>query len=184
MWFTETSWPPIIICCILAVLLIAQWYNTGRDRNLIGVGVLAVLGLSIYWIEISIVTERERVTENIYGITSAFQQKELEKTLDYVSVNAGDVRKLVEAAHHLVDVRNDLSVTDVQVTMMSDNSRAVTRFRANASLSVQGYGDVGRRPSYWEVTWQSEGDEWRIIRVQRLNPVSGEQMGILDRAPH
>jgi hypothetical protein len=39
-------------------------------------------------------------------------------------------------------------------------------------------GDVGHRASRWDLTWQKQGGDWRIIEIQRLDPISGERMNI------
>jgi hypothetical protein len=55
-------------------------------------------------------------------------------------------------------------------------SLATSHFRANASVTMQGYEAVGRRPTRWEFTWKREKDRWRIIKTRRLHPLRDEEM--------
>lgn len=176
MWFTETPWPPILICSVLAVLLAAAWQATGRAAHLAGIAALAGAVLAIFLAERWIVTDAEEIEASVSGLTTAFQQKNLEQCLEYISPTAPLYRGMLTAAMNLVDVGEDLRITDLDVTMKAENSRGVSHFRANATVSVKGYGSQGRQPSRWQLTWQREEGRWRVIRIQRLDPITGEEL--------
>jgi len=179
MWFTETAWPPVLICLVAVVLLLAAWMKRQRIGYLIGIVGLAFVVGGLFLVEERIVTEAERIEANIIDWTAAFQREDVDQTLSYISPQAAAISAIVLTAMELVDVQDDLRITDVQITVMNENTRAISRFRANATVDVKGYGNQGRRPSYWEVTWQKQAEQWKVIRVVRLNVVTGEQIGIL-----
>ena len=176
MWFTETPWPPILICSVLAVLLIAGWSANHRGSYLGGVLALVLLSGAIYVAELKIVTDAEQIEESVYGITSAFQQGDAGKTLEYVSAKAPGIRMFISSATQLVKVDDDLRVTDVHVTMKANGSRGISHFRANATVDVRGFGNLGYKPSRWEFTWQREADQWKVIHIYRLNVFTGERI--------
>ena len=179
MWFTETAWPPVLICLVAVVLLLAAWMKRQRIGYLIGIVGLAFVVGGLFLVEAQIVTDTERIEADIDGWTAAFQREDVDGTLSYISPQAAAIRTIVLAAMELVDVHDDLRITDMQITVTNESTRAVSRFRANATVDVKGYGNQGRRPSYWEVTWQKQAGEWKVIRVVRLNVMTGEQIGIL-----
>ena len=186
MWFTETPWPPILVCIVLCVVLVVSWYSTQRESVLLGVPVLLVLSGVIYFVEHRIVTERERVEESVVQFVTTFREESgifnagerlfgnaVPKTLEFISPSAVDVKQRVEVALALVNVKDDLRITDLNVEMKSANSRAVAHFRANATVSAA-VGDLGHQPSRWQVTWQRESDNWKVVKVDRLNFFTGE----------
>ena len=179
MWFTETPWPPILAISVLAALLIAAAYSKQRSIYLLGVAALVLISGAIYVVERLIVTESEKVEASVYGITSAFQRADLEGTLEFFSPEDSEDRALVETALNMVTVEDDLRITDVQITMSAEETLAVSHFRANATVHAKGYGNISRHPSRWELTWRREQGEWRVVRVQRLHPLSGDPIGFL-----
>lgn len=193
MWFTETPWPPILFCAVLGALSLAAWRAQGQNRYLLGLPLFLILGVAIYAIERAVVTERERVEIALDGLIGVFQ-KECEtnssvlramtsptelKTLDFISSAAMDVRQKVWTTLLLVDRIEHLRITDVQITMKSANSRALCHFRANAQVRVRTFDFDGHHPSRWMLTWQREGGEWKVIRVQRLDVFTGEAIDTL-----
>ena len=181
MWFTETPWPPIFICCVAAAVCGIVWSSTQRDKYLFfAFGFLFFSGL-IYGLERMVVTEAERIEADVYTLTSAFQQKDLEKTLSFFSEENVTDRALITTAMDWVTVHDDLRVSDVIVTVNEEDSLATAHFRANASVTMKGYGETGWRPSRWELTWQKEKDQWRIIRTRRLHPIRDEEMEPLEK---
>lgn len=180
MWFTETPWPPIVIFSIVAAVLVAVWSAQKRAWPLIGAATLVVLCVLTYVFERFYVTDGERVEADVLGLAHAFQHKDLEKTLSYFSPQAVKLRAEIENAMYFVTVENDLDIKDMSVTLVSAGSQAVSRFRANATVSVKGFGNVGFKPSRWDVTWQREGGDWKIVKVERLDVLQDKKIGILD----
>jgi hypothetical protein len=181
MWFTDTPWPPIFICCVAAAVCGIVWFSTQRGKYLLfAFGFLFLSGL-IFGLERMVVTEAERIEADVYTLTSAFQQKDLEKTLSFFSDENKTDRDLVRMAMGLVTVHDDLRVSNVIVTVNEEDSLATSHFRANASVTMKGYGEAGWRPSRWEFTWRREEGEWRITKIRRLNPIRDETMEPLEK---
>lgn len=186
MWFTETPWPPIMILAAIAAGFGAAFLSTQRAKHILPILLLGVLAIGVYVIEEQIVTERERVETSIHEVAAAFQRQDMTGTLAYFSEQALTLRLKAAGALLGVQVQDDLRITDVSVEMSNSESRARAHFRANGSFSVVPYGDVGHQPTRWNVDWQKEGGEWRIVNVERLDPINGEVMDIFEssqRAP-
>lgn len=178
MWFTETPWPPIIILAVLAIGFAAAFLSTQRARHVPPILLLGALAVIVYVVEQQVVTERERVEQSIHDVAAAFQRRDVDGTLRHFSEQAILLRGIAMTALAAVEVQDDLRITDVSIEMKNADSRAKAHFRANGSFAVIGYGDVGHQPTRWNVDWQKEGGQWRIITVERLDPITGESMDI------
>lgn len=174
MWFTETAIPPIAICSVIAVVLFIQWYLRRQSKYLVGLAITLAIMVGSYLIEISVVTPRERVEADLYGLANAFQNKQADATMDYISPRALPLRTLVLLALNTVTIDGELRITDVETEMLADNSLAKTHFRANGAATYRGIS--GRAPTRWELTWQQIGGEWKVTEARRLNPITGEEL--------
>lgn len=185
MWFTETAWQPIIALTIAAAALLGMWSSSRRVLNLIGVILLALSAGVVYVVEQRIVTERERVEAAIFGVADAFRAADTGAVLEFISLRAPlELRLGIQLAMGPMQVRvqDDLRVTDVSVEMLSEDSRARAHFRANGRIYVGEHGDVGHQATRWNVTWQKEGGEWKILDVERLDPVRGHTVDLITGA--
>lgn len=179
MWITETAIPPMIICSIIAVVLFVQWYLRQQMKYLIGCVAMVGALVGFYFLELNIITESERVEADLYGLVSAFEKKEVEPTLNYISPRALQLRALVLTALNLVTINGELRITDVMTELKSENSIATTHFRANGTAT---FGDIsGSSPTRWELTWQKMGGEWKVTKASRLNPITGEPLRVMSR---
>jgi hypothetical protein len=167
MWFTETPWPPFFICSVLAATFFAQWYMHRQRRQLqLSVAFLALGGLVIL-VERLIVTESERVENNVYALARAFEAGDAEHCAEFFSAHDATDRDLVRGAAGSVHVVGSIRITDLSVQMSSAESRATSTFRASATVSYLGRQEHGY--TRWELTWQREADEWKIVRIRRLH---------------
>ena len=179
-WFTENPWPPIFILAIAAVACVAMWASQKRGFWLVA-GLLAVVAaVTVFLFERSVVTEAERVEQSVHALAAAFQRKDHDTTLSFFSLQAPELRTQAEQALSWVDMPNGIDIKDTQVRTSNENTRAISHFRANGEVSFRGLG-TSHAASRWEVTWQKEGAQWKIIEVQRLNPYKDEKMDFFDQ---
>lgn len=179
MWITETAIPPMIICSIIAVIFFAFWYLRQQSKYIVGCLLMVGAAVGFYFIEIRIVTERERVEADLYGLISAFEKKETVPTLNYISPRAKELRQLVQTALNLVTIEGRLRVTDIMTELKSEDSIAIIHFRANGTATFGGIS--GNAPTRWELTWQKMGGEWKVTKANRLNPITGEPLSVMSR---
>lgn len=173
MWFTENAWQPMLLFALLGMICGMTWYRRLQSRYLIMLGACLVLSGATWFIERTIVTNREQVHDSIVGITSAFQKRDLDQTVGYVSKQAQDLRFLIGYAYNLVEIKDDMRVTDIEIDLKNRNSRAKSRFRVNGTINALQGGYTGHQPTRWEATWQIEEGEWRMIDIIQLDPISG-----------
>jgi len=176
VWISETPWPAIVACVLAAAVLFTVWYARAQIGFLLGsVACLALAGAA-YVVEGQLVTESERLEIAIEETVLSVKAGDKAAVLDRISVKAPDVRGWFAAAMDRFEVLDEVRVKQVSVELKVQNSRAVTSFRANGPIRDKHSGAVGRGATRWEFTWQREADDWRIIRVTRLDPFTGEEI--------
>lgn len=180
MWLTENPWPPVVLLAVAAVGCL--WMFQDRRQSWWMVGAIACIALAggVLVFERSIVTPREQIEQHILEMARAVEDRNEQQVLDFISMRAQELRNQVRLGLLTVQKVENLRVTDTSVTMLAAGSRARLHFRANGSFTVRGFGDVGHQPTRWHLTWQQEGGLWKVIDIQRLNPITGEPMGLLD----
>jgi ketosteroid isomerase-like protein len=174
MWFTETPWAPFFICTVIAALFFAQWYMHRRPRALyLAIGSMAIGGLVIL-VERLIVTESERVENNVYALARAFEAGDGDRCAEFFSEHDQKERDTVRSVAATVKIVGHIHITDLAVQMSSAESRATATFRASATANYQGRDVHGA--TRWELTWQREANEWKIVRIRRLRFVGEGEM--------
>lgn len=174
MWFTETPWPPIVACSVVAALFLGLWFSNQRGLNFaIFVGALLAC-VGIYVVEGMIVTDSEVVEQAVYDLADAVEREDLEGALAHLSPNATAERALVTGGLQMVEIDGNLRISDLQVEMMGENSRARSHFRANGTIRYQ--GQMHYTPTRWMLNWQREGGEWRVTGIERLSPTGGDRI--------
>ncbi len=166
----------------VAVLCLVQWGTSRKIKNLILGLIFVLLCAGCYLLDQMVHTPREIITQNVYELTSAFQHQDKPKTLSFFSAQAIAERAVINLAFDQVHVGDDLRITDLSVAFKAANSLAISHFRANASISLNMSvvsGDFGHHPSRWELDWQQEAGEWKVVKVHRLHPITGKELGIM-----
>ncbi|HET6328982.1 MAG TPA: nuclear transport factor 2 family protein [Planctomycetaceae bacterium] len=177
MWFTETPWPPFLICSVVAAAFFAQWYLQRQPKQLyIALVVLALGGLVIV-VERLIVTESERVENNVYALAHAFESGDAARCGEFFSPHDEQDKAIVQGAARTVHIVGSIRVTDLSVQLTSAESRATSTFRASATANFNSQEIHGA--TRWELSWQREGGEWKIIRIRRLHFVGGGEMPLM-----
>jgi hypothetical protein len=176
MWLTDSAWPAMTILCGLAVASAWWWMRTRKISALI-VTLLCVMGIpGSYIAERLVITDRERIEAAVHEMAAAFERRQINDLLRYISPRQQALIDLVEWGFETVTKVDSLHITDVAVETFADGSRARSHFRANGRFHAEGFGDVGHKATRWELTWQREGDQWKIVDIRRLNPITGEEM--------
>lgn len=178
MWFTEDAWTPMALLAVGAIICLGLWNTSRRTGYLFAAGGL-LLGCGGAWVvERAVVTDREQLEVLVQNLCDDFRRKD-RRTLDYFSAHAEPLRQMAAGAMELVEVRDDLRVTDFATELTNNNSLARVHFRANATLSVRAIGNVGRQPFRAIIEWQREAGVWKIVNIRRLNPLNGQEMPVL-----
>lgn len=189
MWFTEDAWSPIIVCIVVALICGIAWSTTQRIKYLIAAIIILLGAVTIHFVEQAIVTPSEQVEQNLYDLVLTFARESRElggssnkplpdsiQCLRFFSVQDTVDRARVAAALLVADVDEDVRVTDVQIRMTNEDTRAITHFRANATVRAGSFS--GHHASRWELTWQREGGEWKVTQTKMLNIINGSEQRI------
>ena len=178
-WLDVNAVPLAIGLGLLAAVLAVWGFVGGRGKLLIAAGCCAVLAGLAVAAKAVIVTEAERVEATVAELADAVVAGDADAAVAYFTRDAVFARAAVRAGLGLVDVADDVRLTDFRTA--ADGDEATCHFRANATFTLLGKGFEGRRPTRWRTRWRKVGDDWRIARVIRLNPITGEELGFLDR---
>ncbi len=177
MWFTETPWPPFFICSVIAAVFFAQWYTHRRPRQLyLALGFLG-LGGAVILVERLIVTESERVANNVYALAHAFEAGDGQRCATFFSPHDEKERDLVRNVAGSAKVEGGIRITDMSVQLSSGNSRADSTFRASAN--VRYLGQQSHVATRWLLTWEREGHDWKIVRIRRLHFVGDGEIELM-----
>lgn len=180
MWPTETPWPWIVALLVAAVVCGFLWSRTRRRPLAVLTAACLLLVPAVYFAEQAIVTPAEEVERLVYELRDAVVAGDVERTLSFFSPTAETERGAVESGMKLADVKEDLRITDLSVRSFDNDTQAVSEFRANGTVVPENYGEqhVATR---WEMRWRKEGGEWKLYKIVRLNPITGEQIGLLSQ---
>ena len=166
------TWPVFFLCLILGAVLLAQWVLQRGRRQIVAAAVFFLAAVAILLADHFIVTQTKRVEANIYDLAKAVEAANVERCLSFFSEGDKTDRQLVQQAVGMVQIQGAIHISDVTIKMSSAESRAVSTFRATADVTYQ--NQTNRFPTRWELTWQREGNEWKVIRLRRLQ-LMGDQ---------
>ncbi len=178
MWFTENPWPPIIIFGALAAMLCLLWMSQSRRVYLVTAILMFAACVGTFFLERLVVTDGEQVEARIVEMTDAFRRLDVERTLDFFAAGVDEFDAPIRIGGSMIGEVHSLNIKDVQVELVSAGSRARSHFRANGVISAAGV-TAQRYTTRWLFTWQKEAGEWKVIKIQRLHPLSGEDMYLL-----
>ena len=167
------TWPLFFLCLILGAALLAQWVLQRGRRQIVAVAVFLLAAVAILLADRLIITQTKRVEANIYELAKAVEASNVERCLSFFSEGDKPDRQLVQQAVGMVQIQGAIRITDMSIKMSSAESRAVSTFRATADVTYQ--NQTNRFPTRWELTWQREGNEWKVIRVRRLQLLGDQE---------
>ncbi|HWL09526.1 MAG TPA: hypothetical protein VNQ76_14045 [Planctomicrobium sp.] len=179
MWPSESPWI-ILIISLVGVIISIQVWMTRQHWGALAVAIVCLFlaaGGVIY--DQVVVTPREMIGKEILAMTSAFQKRDLDKTLSYISDSAWDVKLLAAEGYNQVELHNDMRVSDIQVEMLAQGQRARAQFRVNTTATYK-QGGAGRLATMWESKWQQETDGWKMIEIVALDPLNSQQLPFLE----
>lgn len=176
MGLLSESWIPVSILSLGTLIGLIIW---ARHPGLLGkllVFICAPLAIGIAIWDVVTISENERVAAQLTGIASAFEAKD-PNIGRFVSAQSPEVLMMIQSGMKTVDAR-DIRLSEMNIRFTTDGSRAIVNFRASADLNVNGLGGVGRQPGSFETIWTREDNAWKLMRVNRKNPINGQAMEV------
>lgn len=175
-WFTENPWPLLLILGGAAVVAMISGAPKGRSVSI--VCLLAAAGL--YFVESAVVTPSEEVESQLQTMLEAFRSRD-QATIDRcIADESAGLRATAAQGLEKVSLTKDFHMKDLEVTVRDDGQTADAHLRANGTLKVT-HGDmVARVFTRWQTVWKFMGSEWKLVEVKRLDPVNGQEIGVLE----
>ncbi|MDQ3333440.1 MAG: hypothetical protein M3552_22815, partial [Planctomycetota bacterium] len=168
---------------LIAAVVFGILWSRNRKTALIAIAVACLVAIPlVFVVEQAIVTPAEEVELQIDALRNAVVRDDVEATLDFFSQSAVLERAGVATGMTLVRVEPDVRVTDVSVKVTAEDTVAVSHLRANGTFVGRGgalRGGEHHTPTRWRVSWRKEAGEWKIFGLERLDPITGEKVGIL-----
>jgi hypothetical protein len=175
-WLTENPWPLLLILAGTAVVALISGAPKGRS-----IGIVCLLAAAgVYFVESSVVTPAEEVEGQLQTMLEAFRERD-QTTIDRLIVNESPkLRETAARGLEMVTLTKDFHIKDLEVVLRADGATADAHLRANGSLTVNSNDMLTRVFTRWQTVWKHIGTEWKLTEVRRLDPVNGQEVGILD----
>lgn len=175
-WITENPWPLIMILSGVAVVLLIL--GESRTRNFAVAFVLMAVGL--YFLEAWIVTPAEHVEGRLESLLDQFKTENLSAIGEHIDDDSPKLRETAEQGLKLVMLDKGFHLQDLRITVSDDGNSADAELRANGTMTVRQANTPYHASTRWKTRWVLRGDTWKLSAVERLNPVTGEEIGILE----
>ncbi len=175
MWFTEDPWPPVLILAVFAVVFGLAWNATRRKVFLLLAAGMLFLGFAVFVGEEMIETESEKVQSRVLALADAVRHGEKEQVQGYFAADAQSLRQQVAA--HVDDIQfEELRITGLKVEVNPEGTQAQSDFHANGSGTFRKTLS-SNFATRWNLTWQKEAGVWKVVQIERLDPIQGNVIG-------
>jgi len=175
-WFTENPWPLLLILAGTAVVALIS--GAPKGRSVAVVCLLATAGL--YVLETAVVTPGEEVEAQLQTMLDAYRDRDPDAINLCIADESPKLRETAVQGLEMVTLTKDFHIRDLEVTVRDDGQTADAQLRANGTLKLNHSDMVSRVSTRWQTVWKHIGTEWKLVEVRRLDPVNGQEMGILD----
>lgn len=174
-WITETPWPGVIL--LLGIASVSLYLGLRRKVQI--TGVCLFLSALLYGVEGAIITPSEILDEQLEALRQGFVADSEDQVFALISPAAPELREQAKLGLQSVRVSPLLHIQDVQVIPSADGRTAEVSLRANGLLTIRQNDMLRHVATRWKTQWRQEDGVWKLFRVQRLNPVTGEEQGLL-----
>ena len=175
-WFTENPWPLLLI--LAGTALVALILGLSKSRSVAVVCLLAAAGL--YVLESAVVTPGERVEGQLQAMLDGFRDRD-QHAIDRCIADASPrLRETAAQGLEMVTLTKDFHIKDLEIKVREDGQTADAHLRANGTLKINHSDMISRVFTRWQTVWKHIDNEWKLAEVRRLDPVNGQEMGILD----
>jgi hypothetical protein len=174
-WITENPWPLMLLLAGTALVMLILGERHLRTASWCGF----VLAGGVYLVESLIVTSGEQLEETMQSMLDGFVAGDLHAIDAGISDQAPALKETARRGLALVELRRDFHLKDITVSVADDGQSASAELRANGMLVVRQSSTLARASTRWLTKWIRQQDHWTLLEVHRLNPVTGEEIGVL-----
>lgn len=175
-WITENPWPLMLILAGAATVVLILGNSKGR---LIAIGCVAAAA-ALYILESAISTAGEEVEQSLQTMLQGFQDEDLTSIQSQIADESPELKEKARQGLDLVQVHDNFHLKDIVVSVSDDGQLAEAELRGNGSLTVRQANTPYHAATRWRTKWKLAGDSWKLTEVRRLNPLNGDEIGVLD----
>ncbi|MCP4173111.1 MAG: hypothetical protein GY758_20325 [Fuerstiella sp.] len=173
-YITDNPLPLLILIVAVAVVSFLSGVPRGKSFT----AVLLLAGIGLYFLEQYLVSPAEKVEHELHVMLDHFKSENLDGITSQISAESPALAEIAEKGLDLVDLSDTFHIKSINVTVDEAETEAVAMVRANGNLTLTHHGGATHRvPNYWRTVWKTEEDTWKLVKVTRLNPVNGTEMG-------
>ena len=176
-WITENPWPLMLILAGTALVLLIV--GGSKKSQVIAVG-CAIAATGLYFLEGFIVTPAEDVEQNLQSMLKGFVAHDLTAIDRLIAAESPGLKETARQGLDLAQLDDDFHMKDIAVTVIDDGKFAEVHLRANGSLIVRQNNTPYHAMTRWRTKWVHQDGTWKLVSVHRLNPVTGEEIGVLE----
>lgn len=164
-WLFESLWTILIVGIVVEIVLGLVLLNTGRGAVLVAMVAVALLVGVAAVVERMVVTDREAVTNALYGAAVALEANDLDELFTYVGPEAQSLRG--RATEVLPRIRiKEAKIGGLQVTVNRVNNPPTARTELVGRFIVE---DIAQQIPYenyvqrFAIHWRRDGDRWLMV---------------------
>lgn len=174
----ENPWPGAILLGGLALFLLWIGLRDGRSGWLFAAGVAAVLGASLFLLDSFVTTPAEEVGRQLERMVEAARRHDAETIIDCISpeyrLNGQTKESLAQLIRREIGTARFRSIRLNGLEIAGNDREVRARFVAIISADYQGFV-ADRYPVRLALSFERQGETWRITRVQRYDPIAAEK---------
>lgn len=175
---TENPVPLMIV--LLSCAVVAALLPKGKGRQAAIPLLLAVM--AVWVVDQLVVTSGESLGMELETMLGNFKQDDLPAIHQQIDESAPGLRKAAENGLKLVQLDPGFHIRDLKVQVSESGATATAHLRANGRLKLRDSAQEQHIGTRWETTWQLQAGQWKLTGVKRLDPINGQEIGILDPA--
>jgi len=162
----ETPIPVLLIGAIAVAILAIVFFNTGRAKFLLAIGVVVAITLLGLGVEYFIVTEREAVETALFGLADAMEANDKNAAVAYLSPSAAETRRQAEWAFTRFEVVHaNVSDLEIEVNNLTSPPSAQARFQGFIQVKDRkGELPYGSQLFDFVLDYRKENGRWLLTK--------------------
>lgn len=174
-WITENPWPGIMILSGLAAFCLIIRASGSSWIAFLCLGLAA----GLYVLEGSIITPAEQIVVGLEQLRLGFVKESKADIFRWISDDSPDLRDMAAKGRELVSVSPTFHLKNVKVELAENGNTAWVDLRGNGTLTLRQNNTPYHATTRWKTLWKLQSGQWKLVEVHRLNPVNGDEIGVL-----
>lgn len=180
-YLTEDPWPLTVTLIVFTAFFAWNAARSGNKKVWQLAAVFIVLAIVPLVVDQLVETDREVITSSLHELADAVVDSDLTRALSFLEAGdmlSGSAREVVERGLDQIDVHEGLRIKGIVIKV--DGTEATSDFRANGTVDVKNVASDQHAVSRWLLAWKKSGGDWKVTKITRLNPLTGDTMGTYD----